>query len=112
ATGMARNDAPTDYVAIDPTTGNIVKSISPTAGIYRGHEPWTNWTQTITLGATQTIQANASITVTIENHNSQGTIGIQVTNVTTGAGGSFSIETTDVPPATPGSFINWVVMNP
>jgi hypothetical protein len=110
AANMVRNDAPTDYVAIDPATGNIVKSISPTAGIYRGHTAWTGWTQTITLGATQTINAGASVTCTIENHASAGTIGIQVTGVTTGAAGSFTIETTDVP--TTGSFINWVVINP
>jgi len=106
---MGRDNSAIDYIAIDHTTGNIVRSISPTNGIYRGHVAWTAYQQTITLGAGQTIQANASITVTVENHASAGTVAIQVTNVTTG-GNTFDIETADSPSA--GGFINYVVMNP
>jgi hypothetical protein len=106
---MVRDNAAVDFIAIDHITGNIIKAISPTAGIYRGHVSWTNWQQTITLFPGQTILANASITATIENHATQGTVVIQVTNVTVG-GATFDIETADSP--TPGSFINYVVMNP
>jgi len=106
---LARDNAAIDFIAIDHTSGAIVRAVSPTAGIYRGHVSWTNWQQTITLGAGQTIQAGASITVSIENHATAGTVAIQVTNVTTN-GNTFDIETADVP--TTGSFINYVVMNP
>jgi hypothetical protein len=114
ATGMARNDSPTDYVAIDPATGNIVKAISPTAAIARGQEPWTGWQQTITLSGTQVIAAGAAITVSLQNPNTGGTVAIQVTSVTpgTGAAANFHIETSDVPPSGAGEFINWVVINP
>jgi hypothetical protein len=112
AANMARNDLPVDFVAIDPATGNFVKAISPTAGIYRGHTAWTGgvYTQTITLPGAQTILAGASVTATNENHTGEGTVAIQVTNVTTGAGGSFTVEASDILPNT--SFINWVIINP
>jgi hypothetical protein len=114
AANMARNDAPTDYVAIDPASGNFVKAISPTAAIARGQEPWTGWQQTITLSGTQVIAAGAAITVSLQNPNTGGTVAIQVTSVTpgTGAAANFHIETSDVPPSGAGEFINWVVINP
>ena len=111
AANMNRNDAAIDFVAIDPVTGNIVKAISPTAGIFRGHTAWSGatWTQIITLLAGQTILPNASVTAVNENHTGMGTVSIQVTNVTPGTPGSFTVEASDVLPAS--SFINWVVMN-
>ena len=109
---MARQDVVTDFVGIDPATGTFVKSISPTAGIFRGHTAWggATWTQTITLAAGQTIVNGASVTVVNENHTGEGTVSIQVTNVTAGTPGSFTVEASDILPNT--SFINWVVMNP
>ncbi|MEP7234628.1 MAG: hypothetical protein ABI778_04960 [Ignavibacteriota bacterium] len=109
---MNRNDAAVDFIAVDPSTGNYVKAISPTAGIYRGHTAWngTTYTQTITVLPTQTIVAGASVTATNENGTGQGTVAIQVTSVTAGAGGSFNVEASDILPGS--TFINWVVMNP
>jgi len=104
---MARDNSAIDFLAVDHTTGNIVRAISPTNGIYRGHVAWASWNQTITLPAGQTILAGASITVTIENHASQGTVPVQVTNV---GGTTFDIAASDDPTA--GSFINYIVMNP
>jgi hypothetical protein len=104
---MVRDNAAVDFIAIDHTTGGIVKAVSPTAGIYRGHVSWTGWQQTITLPAGQTIAANASITATIENHASAGSVVIQITNV---GATTFDIETADTPTA--GSFINYIVINP
>lgn len=111
AANMTRNDAPADFVAIDPGTGNFVKAVSPTAGIYRGQQAWTGWQQTFSIPGA--IAANASVVATIQNMSSAGTVSIQVTGYTTGAAGTctISIETSDVPPAA-GSFINWIVMNP
>ena len=102
------NATPTMFITVD-ATGNVTKSISPTTGIYRGHVTWSGYQQTITLAAGQTIQAGASIIVTIENHASAGTVAIQVTNVSVG-GNTFDIEAADSPTA--GSFINYTVMNP
>jgi len=112
-----QNTGVVDYVALDPTTHEIIKTISPTAGIYRGHVPWTVWNQTVVLPGTQTIVAGASVTVVIENHASQGTVPVQVVNVSPGAGGSFQIEASDDPTTaqqnSPGtSYINYIIMNP
>lgn len=106
---MTQNDVGiVNYIAVDPVNGNIIKTISPTAGIYRGHTAWTAWNQA-GIGPAVAFNAAASITVTIENHASAGTVAIQVTNVNAGAG-TFDIEAADLPTA--GSFINWVVINP
>ena len=102
---LTTNATPTMFITIDGS-GNVTKSISPTTGLYRGHVSWTGWQQTITLPAGQTINAGASITATIENHASAGSVVIQVTSV---GANTFDIETADAPTA--GSFINYVVIN-
>jgi hypothetical protein len=108
AANMARNDAPTDFVAIDPATGNFVKAVSPTAGVTRGQIAGTGAFQYTSPAIN--IAANASITCTIENHTGVlGAIVVQVTNVTTGAAGTFSVESSESIQA--GSFINYIVMN-
>jgi len=107
---MGRDNAALDFLAVDHTTGNIVRAISPTAGIFRGQIAGTGVFQ-YTSPAIPSLLAGASITCTIENHSGVlGAVLVQVTNITTGAGGTFSVETSDNIPA--GSFINYVVMNP
>ncbi|MDP4237544.1 MAG: hypothetical protein Q8919_13960, partial [Bacteroidota bacterium] len=107
---MVRQNTVNDYVGIDPTTGNIVRSISPTAGIYRGQIVGTG-TYTYTSPAIPNLLAGASITCTVENHTGVlGAIVVQVTGVTTGTNGTFTVETSD--DVQSGSFINYVVMNP
>ena len=101
------NATPTMFITVDGT-GNITKSVSPTTGFTKGQIAGTG-TFTYTSPAIN-IAAGASITCTVENHTGiNGTVLVQVTNVTTGAAGSFSVETSENVQA--GSFINYVVMN-
>jgi len=107
---LGRDNAALDFVAIDHVTGNIVRAISPTAGISRGQIAGTGVFQ-YTSPAIPSILAGASITCTIENHSGVlGAVLVQVTAITTGVNGTFQVETSDDIPA--GSFINYVVMNP
>jgi len=107
---LGRDNSAVDFVAIDHTTGNIVRAISPTAGIFRGQIAGTGVFQ-YTSPAIPSILAGASITCTIENHSGVlGAVLVQVTTITTGVNGTFQVETSDNIPA--GSFINYVVMNP
>ncbi len=106
---LVRQNTVNDFVAIDPTTGNIVRAISPTAGIFRGQIAGTGAFQ-YTSPAID-IKAGASITATVENHTGIiGAIVVQVTNVTQGTTGTFSVESSES--IQTGSFINYVVMNP
>ncbi|MBS1904503.1 MAG: hypothetical protein JSS75_12415 [Bacteroidetes bacterium] len=103
---LSRDDNPALYLTLD-AAGNVIKSIGNNNTL-KGHVAWTNYIQTITLPAGQTITSGASITVSIENHASAGTVAVQVTNV---GSNSFDIEASDNPVGAT-SFINYVIINP
>lgn len=105
---LTRNDVPTLFLTLD-AAGNVIKSITPTAGLTKGQIAG-NGNFQYTSPAINIVNG-ASITATIENHTGViGAISVQITNVTAGPAGTFSVESSES--IQNGSFINWVVINP